>query len=714
MNYFKQVVTLLVCFFASINLIAQTHPSLMLTKANLAAVKSGCNTLPLLKISYATIKADVDRALALPIIVPIPKDGGGGYTHEQHKKNYVNILNFATVYQISGDIKYANYVKDILLQYANQYQSWPIHPKSKNNKDGGRIFWQSLNDFVWQVYTIQGYDLVYDAISAKDRATIEQNLFMPILQFFTIDRKEVLDKIHNHGTWNLAAVGITGYVLNKPEYVKMALYGSTLDGKSGYLAQINQLFSPDGYYMEGPYYQRYALLPFVLFAKAINNYQPEIKIFQYRDKLLAKAIQTALQLTYINKAFFPINDAIKDKTYESIEIVYGLDIAYADIKAAPDLLDIAKKQGRVIISDAGLKVAKAVADGKAIPFKYESLWVKDGAKGDEGGLGILRSGPNTDQQCLLFKAASQGMDHGHFDRLNILFYDNNQEVFYDYGAARFLNIDSKGGGNYLPENDSWAKQTVAHNTLVVDQTSNFEANVKAADEQHPDLLYFSNTPDLQVVSAKEDHAYADVKLLRTTALVKVVENSKPLLIDVFRAKSANTHQYDLPFWYKGQMVNTSFELDARKNDLQALGKQFGYQHLWLNAQNQLDKNGGFVSILNNKRFYTTHFVSENPLQVKLVTIGATDPAMNLVDGKAFILSQPLAKNQTFVSITETHGGEDSINETVSGSISSISDLRLIHSDQVKTIITFKILDKKYAYQINYQQNENFIKLTTNK
>ncbi len=688
--------------------IAQTHPNLMLSEANIIAVKNGCKTYPLLKQSYLSVKADADLVLALPIVVPVPKDGGGGFTHEQHKRNYTNMLNCATAYQISGDKKYANYVKEMLLNYASQYESWPIHPKSKNSKEGGKMFWQSLNDFVWQVYTIQAYDLVFDAITVKDRATIEQHLFMPILKFFTEDRQDVLDKIHNHGTWDLAAVGMTGYVLNKPEYVKMALYGSKKDGKTGYLAQINQLFSPDGYYAEGPYYQRYALLPFVLFAKAINNYQPKLKIFEYRNRLLEKAIQTALQLTYTNKAFFPINDAIKDKTYESVEIVYGLDIAYADIKPSADLLDIALKQNKVIVSDAGLKVAKAISEHKAEPFKYQSIWIRDGGKGDEGGLGILRSGPNKDQQCLVLKATTQGMGHGHFDRLNILFYDNNNELFYDYGAARFLNIDTKGGGNYLPENDSWAKQTVAHNTLVVDQISNFNAKVTEADLQHPNLLFFSSKPDLQVVSAKEDYAYEGVQMIRTTALVKVAESAKPLLIDVFKVSSSQDHQYDLPFWYKGQMVNTSFDLDAQRNDLQALGKRYGYQHLWLNAQNQLDEKGGYVSILNNKRFYTTHFASESPLQVKLVSIGANDPDMNLVDGKAFILSQPKANNQTFVSITETHGTIDPINESVLNPAGNITDFKLVSTDDKQTIISFKIKNKQYQYSINYNKKESKI------
>ncbi|WP_017257560.1 alginate lyase family protein [Pedobacter arcticus] len=705
MNYLKTVVIVLFCALSSVNMYAQTHPSLMLTQAKLAEVRLGSQNSALLKSSYQTIKKDADLALKQPINVPVPKDGGGGYTHEQHKRNYTTMLNCATVYQITNDEKYANYVKDILLAYASQYEKWPVHPKRKDDKDGGRIFWQSLNDFVWQVYTIQAYDLVYNAISKKDRATIEQHLFMPILKFFTVDRVEIFDQIHNHGTWNLAAVGMTAYVLNKPDYVQMALKGSKKDGKSGFLAQIDQLFSPDGYYMEGPYYQRYALLPFVMLAKAINNYQPELNIFEYRNKLLSKAIHTALQLTYTNKAFFPINDAIKDKTYESVELVYGLDIAYADIESEADLLDIAQKQGRVIVSDAGLKVSKAIDEGKIEPFKYKSLWVKDGAKGDEGGLGILRYGPNTDQQLVLMKAASQGMGHGHFDRLNLLFYDNGEEIFPDYGSARFLNIDTKRGGGYLPENNTWAKQTVAHNTLVVDQVSHFKANVKAGDAKHPDLLFFSDKPGLQVVSAKEDNAYADTKLIRTSALIKIEGIDKPILVDVFRASSANTHQFDLPFWYKGQLVNSSFKVDAQRNNLQALGNNYGYQHLWFNAQNQLDEKGGFVSILNNKRFYTTTFVAENPLQVKLVSIGANDPEMNLVDGKAFILSQPNAKSQTFVSITETHGGTDPINETVASATQNIKDLKIISSDDQKAVVSFKMKNQQYQYSIDYNKKK---------
>lgn len=688
---------------------AQQHPNIMLTKANIAAVRQGVAQYPLLKSSFNEVKQQADRAIAKGIDVPVPKDGAGGYTHEQHKQNYQSMNACGIAYQVTGDKKYAAFVKDMLLKYAAQYEGWPQHPKKKSNQIPGKIFWQCLNDFVWQVYTIQAYDLVHDAIPTGDRATIEQHLFMPILHYFTNECKETFDLIHNHGTWCLSAVGMTGYVINKPDYVQMALKGSAKDGKTGFLAQLDQLFSPDGYYTEGPYYQRYAMLPFVIFAKTIQQNQPQLQIFKYHNSILSKAIDASLQSTYTNGAFFPVNDAMKDKTFQSEELVYGVDIAYADIKPEADLLDVAKQQKRVMVSDAGLRVAKDMAAGKAKPFQYRSAWLSDGNKGDEGGLGILRSGPNTDQQCILLKAASQGMGHGHFDRLNLLYYDNGGEIFSDYGSARFLNIESKFGGDYLPENKTWAKQTVAHNTLVADEISHYGGELKNAEKYHPELLKFATGEQLQVISAEEDHAYDGIKMQRTSMLFKVPGLDKDLLIDVMRGLSGKDHQYDLPFWYQGHITDQSFKTNVVTNNLKALGKKDGYQHLWLNSQSNLHNGDDYITILNNLRFYTVHIAADSAMQVKLVTLGANDSNMDLrTEEKAFILSKPKAANQTFVTVTETHGRTDPTGETTTGAASSVSDLKVLKDDEMQTIFAFRVKQKAYKLTINYNNKNNFI------
>ena len=131
----------------------------------------------------------------------------------------------------------------------------------------------------------------------------------------------------------------------------------------------------------------------------------------------------------------------------------------------------------------------------------------------------------------------QGMGHGHFDKLSWQLYDNGHEIVRDYGAARFLNVVAKEGGRYLPENESWAKQTVAHNALVVNGTSHFGVDADLADRHAPRQLHFSSVPGLQLSSARIETAYPDrpVAMQRILALVDVAGLASPVVIDVLRA-----------------------------------------------------------------------------------------------------------------------------------------------------------------------------------
>lgn len=687
--------------------IAAQHPSIMLTKKGVEEVRAGINKYPLLSSSFKTLKTEADKAISSRMNVPTPADGGGGITHEQHKKNYQNVLACGTVYQLTKDKRYADYVKNMLLQYASVYKTWPRHPKRKE-EPGGRIFWQNLNDNVWGVYMIQGYDCVYDAIDAKDRSVIENDLFAEMVKELTEVNEKIFNLIHNHATWSVAAVGMAGYVCGRKEWVDIALHGKSKNDQTGFLKQLNELFSPDGYYMEGPYYQRYAILPFMVFARAIQQHQPELKIYDYRNGVLKKAVNTNLQSTYTNKVFFPLNDALKDKTYESEELVYAVDIAYGDFDSGNDLLDIAQQQKRVIVSDAGLKVAKAIAEGKTIPFTYKPMWISDGSEGKDGGIGVLRSGPNTNQTCVVMKAASQGMGHGHFDRLNTLFFDNNVEVLSDYGSVRFLNVETKTGGGYTKENNTWAKATIAHNTVTVDKKNQFDGNVEEASKTSPVLVYFKAGQDLQVVSALEDHAYKGVKMLRTNILFKPTGAADAILLDVFKINSADKHQYDLPFWYTGHITNINFQYKANQTKLSILGEKDGYQHIWLNAEGKPGTTNGAITFLNNSKFYTTTFLTDASSNVSFITCGANDPNFNLRGEKAYLLTQPSAGDHTFVNITEPHGKNNPIAEFTTGFMPAAKNIVLMKDANDTTVFTFEYNKKMYTVQIQYNNKNEFI------
>ena len=66
---------------------AQTAPVLF-DAAGLKLMATDAGRYPLFAAEVERTKKAVDKAMRAGILVPVPKDPGGGYTHEQHKRNY--------------------------------------------------------------------------------------------------------------------------------------------------------------------------------------------------------------------------------------------------------------------------------------------------------------------------------------------------------------------------------------------------------------------------------------------------------------------------------------------------------------------------------------------------------------------------------------------------------------------------------------------------
>ncbi|WP_349999622.1 oligoalginate lyase [Stenotrophomonas lacuserhaii] len=615
-------------------------------------------------------KAMLEKMMKAGIDVPFPKDKGGGRTHEQHKRNYQALLAAGTLYRLTGDTAYVDYARRMLLEYATLYPTLGPHPEGRGQIPG-RVFWQVLNDSVWLVNAVQGYDAIRDALPAKDRQTIDDNVFRPMAEFLASEPKN-FDQIHNHSTWAVAATGMTGYVLRDQELVEKSLRGSRKDDEFGFLRQVDLLFSPDGYYEEGPYYQRYALAPFLLFANAIERNEPQRRIFQRRDGVLLKAVDVLVQSSY-DGLFFPINDAILDKGVDTEELVAGIGIAYS--RSGDDrLLSVAEQQGRLLLTPEGLKVAQGLAAGKAKPFDYTPMLLRDGPDGDKGGLAILRMGGERGQ-ALVQKDTMQGMGHGHFDKLNWLFYDNGQRVVTDYGSARFLNVEAKRGGIYLAENRSWAKQTIAHNTLVVDEKSHFNGDWKVGEEHAPTVRFFEAGKDTQVASATMRDAYPGVVFTRTQALLKHPELGLPVVLDLLQVSADKAARFDLPLHFNGHIVSTGFQAERFVDQRPVLGRENGYQHLWLDARSQAGSDPRTLAWLLDGRFYSYRFGSSAPSQALLVESGANDPEFNLRREPALVQRVDGQRAVSFFSVLEPHGEYNGTAEYVHGADSQIRDLK---------------------------------------
>jgi hypothetical protein len=688
----------------SFNVQSQVHPNLILTKTGVEKMRANLGKAPLFDATVKSVKEEVDAEIALGIDTPIPKDFSGGYTHQRHKQNFFIAQKAGALYQILQDDKYAKYIRDMLFQYEAMYKNLPVHPQERSYARG-KLFWQCLNDSNWLVYMSQAYDAIYDTLSESERDKLENNLFRPFADFISLSNPKFYNRVHNHSTWGNAAVGMIALVMNDKELLDRALYGIEDDGlpiggidndggtikvtgqKKGFLANLEDPFSPDGYYTEGPYYQRYAMYPFLIFGLGMNNAKPEMQVFEHKDNVLLKAVDALLNLSDADGEFFPLNDGQKGMSYYTASLVTAVDVAYHYGSENPQLLSIAEKQNRVLLNASGLSVAMGIRDGKAQPFSKTSVNLTDGQNGKQGGVSVLRYG--NEDLTLVFKYAAQGLSHGHYDKLSFSLFEKGSEVIQDYGLARFVNIGQKGGGNYLKENKTWAKTTIAHNTISQNEKMHFDGEYKTASKHHSELHFYDDSNDaVQVVSATETNAYPGTQMHRTMALIKNDGFEKPFLLDIMKINSNTKNQYDFPFYFMGQVLDQNFSYDS-PTTLSPLGKKNGYQHLYLEGKGKPSVDTTQFAWLGNGKYYTLTTATKPSDELLFTRIGANDPDFNLRRDAALMLRRKDSDDTTFVSVVEPHGSYSPVSESSVNSSSNIAQLKVVFDDAKYTAVSIK-------------------------
>lgn len=678
---------------------AAEHPRLLLTVDGVSQIRSQLGRVPLFDHTLELTKQEIDAEIESGVHVPIPADFSGGYTHERHKRNFFVAEKAGTLFQILGDEKYAEYLRDMLFEYANMYPTLPLHPKERSYARG-KLFWQCLNDANWLLYMSLGYDAIYEWLSQEDREFLNTHLFRPFADFLSIGNPQFFNRVHNHSTWGTAAVGMLGLVLDDADLIERALYGLADDGlevgaldddggfikledqRVGFLANLEEPFSPDGYYTEGPYYQRYAMYPFLAFAIAMQNARPEYGVLQHKNGVLTKAVGALVALSDADGDFFAINDAQKGMSIFTPSMTLAVSAAYAYGDRNPQLLTIAEGQGRVRLDQAGLALASDLAKGKGEQRLQTSVLLRDGSEGNQGGIGVLRGG----DLAAVFKFTAQGLSHGHYDKLSYALHHSGDEVVQDYGLVRFVNIGQKGGGNYLPENTTWAKQSIAHNTMVLDQKSHFGGDYAVGSQHHSNIEYASlDNESLLTIYATETNAYPDSDMRRALSLVSLPGLNSPLLVDLFTV-SGKAKVIDLPTHYLGQFLEISEPLVPQRVP-KKLGTDSGYQHILEEARTEVNNGDALqFSWLAANRFYTM-FRSTNPGDSFIHgRLGANDPDFNLRRDPMLIHRRsPLSDRSTFVSVIDAHGEYSPVTELSLGQQSAISDVKVVFDTSDYTV-----------------------------
>lgn len=621
---------------------------------------AGCKVDTLYDEAVADLMSRADEAIVSGTTVPRPVDPAGGDTYIVVKNQGRALADCGVAYALSSDRKYADWAADILCAYAGMYPTLDYHPESWRTAEPGRLFWQVLEDSEWAFSAASGYLAMKDAMSAESRTAIEEKLFRPMAEFLmygTADNTKnnyVFNRMHNHGTWQDAAVGTIGLALGDRALVMRSLYGTDLSGEhGGLLQQIDELFSPDGYYLEGAVYQSFALIPFLEYGFLLRQVMPELDYLDKNDRVLARSADAMFGLSY-RDGFFRLNDSYA-KTFASRDAAEVLPWLYSLAPEKKWLLSIIRDcSGRVGADSAGKKAAEDIAAGLAEPFLPSSLKVSDGPKGDKGATMVLR-GEGEDAPVVYMKACGQGSYHGHFDKLTIGVFDNGNEILTEYGSARFNGIGPRNAGHYTPLNRGYAMTTVAHNTLVVDGKSHFDGVTPFGLPHSPRVLAFKGDGgEFQYMAAVDSTAYPGVRMERWTALVAVPFLERPFIADILIADSAEPHCYDYPVHYSGQLINVNVPY-RRPAVMKAVGDDFGYQHLWLEAEGNGADGTTQYTWITGDRFYTVSTATGTDTKMMLMCTGAADPDFYLRSEPVYMLREENVCSHVFASCLESHG-----------------------------------------------------------
>ena len=436
-------------------------------------------------------------------------------------------LSLGVYFSLSGDRDAANKVAEILLGYAERYPHYEIRDRNlaSDTQWATKVSWGTLGESVWLIPICGGYDLIRDAgvLSPADHQTIRGQLLRPAARLILKHDRG----IHNTQCWHNAAVGSAGLMLRDRDLV-----GFAVDGDAGIRAQIRKGILSDGFWHEGSWGSHfYGMRPLLGWMEALRNCGLDL----YNDQV-KRMFEAPLLAALPNGSLPSFHDSggphllAAAPSYEIGFARYGVD------RFAWPLLEDSRDNLNALLYGVP-------ALPKDIPSVEHSTHLR------RAGFVYLRQGDPKDPSYMAIDYGPHGNGSGHPDKLSFVLYGAGQIMAPDPGSAAYG----------IPIHQKWYRQTVSHNTLVVDGKSQMPST-----GQLEALIHGRN---FDLVRVSSDEAYDGVRLSRTLLFI----DCTVLMID--RLTGERHHTFDWVYHNRGHL-RTGF---ARKRVSVLAGEVDGYE-----------------------------------------------------------------------------------------------------------------------------------------
>ena len=554
------------------------HPCTLLDKQDVDDLKKNLTTNPDLQKAFAALKTSTDARIAQPLNVPVPEKapdsswlnprdfpanvspfGKPGHTNSA---NSSDMADLGMMYQLSGDEKYGEFCKKMLLAYADGFNNYG-HPKGwtetkYRSAQDGRLTGEFLGDGFWLCEAAYAYDMVSSLPSwtPAERAHIRDDLFKAIAAEFSNPIQappDYLSSKHNRSAICTSGVLMAGYATEDETMINNALYGTggTKDAPKGGLLQVHfgeECLLPDGLWNEGAPGYQLGIASCGLFNDAETLWHHGIDMYRYRGGVLKRLLDSAIALAYPDDKM-TIADLHDSSRFELLDDRLWLNnelgvpyecgyLRYHDPSYIP-IIQNADKTLSMTIHSGGPSLFLDLPPANTIPPRPI-----ENANFYSVGYGVLRLPAAGGANQLIQEYGLSG-SHGHPSKLGIDLYALGDTVMPFPGVIFPYNnpLDAK-----------WYETTLGNCTMAVDEQSQiyFHTKFKFKDLPDPDAiqLIFGPASTMGIERAWSNTVYAGVTQDRALFL------TPNYLADIFGAFSTTPHKYDLAWHIRGSLTTT--------------------------------------------------------------------------------------------------------------------------------------------------------------
>jgi hypothetical protein len=580
----RAALIVVVLLFAQVSRARQTaaaeersHPRLMTGTAGIDSARKWITTYPWYRSIVEQHRADIDRFIARrPVYVsPLkqtymyqmytcPKHGvellyeefrpfehrcaadtneiysGGKYDMAwagwYNRLLGTDLVWMGILYNVYGDQKYAEAGRGILVKFADLYLSYT----TDNTILGpAHVFFGTLSESFWGVDMAYGYDLLYTypGFTPAERKSLKEKLFYPLAAI----TQKFPETASNRQLWYNNVSAAVGFLYGDRELIDFAI-----SGKYGFRWQLGSALPESGFWPEWSGYHFVALRGMIHLAEMASHNGYDLYHMEVAGRTLKNMFDAPFLLIQPNYEFPRSKDSGGGSILEYAPFYEVGFAVYRDRKYLGLLNQTHLARGTQVVGESS-------ALGKApepvsmfdidpdLPRDTVAIYTEQSTNLAGNGFAILRD--STLRTYLYLDYGILGGEHGHPDRLQMGYYAGGRNWIVDPLNESYMN----------PNLQLWYRRSIAHNTLVVDQTDQAWTNGYGN--------FFGALPSFQVASGGSTTEYHGVKLTRT--LIQVGD----YFLDLFDAESPDVHTYDLPLHSFGDLTLEGLNLERQPVDM---------------------------------------------------------------------------------------------------------------------------------------------------